>query len=622
MNLTDAQLKAVTTGAGDVLVIAGAGSGKTRVLVERIVHLVQARGVSPSSIMCLTFTRRAAGEMRARLLRRLLEVAGDGVAPSIVERDLSRMMMGTFHSVAFRILRQHGEHIGYTSPTVVEADDADALLMDVCATLGFVRGRAWRNGLSARQVERARESYYTTSKAPEGHCGLILGEYRSRLFQMQLLDFGSILLEVKRLFERHPWVLQKYHEQIKHVLVDESQDSDEVQYNLHDLFAPPACFFAVGDRRQSIYGFRGARPDLMRQRHPDAELIDLRECFRSGPALVESANRLIAHNGDALAQPMISATEWTTSVEAFPGRSTDVVRAIIEIRSNGYAWHDIAVLARRHATLGRIEQAIIEHNAHSQEYVPFHRVGASFDVCSTDPFRLLLAAMRLTANPADNLAFIRLLPETGLTPEQYAAIWKVCAASDKSLWASMIAWCEGDPPAGILSAIHDVLCKTDDSPGDSVPVVARQLAAAFSHASRFDAAVAFWDTSYDRWGLQSCSVVDALRYLSLRDAQDDLPRGDVVTLATIHAAKGLEWPCVILTNCMEGELPSSQAQRESDGVKEERRVMYVAMTRAREALRLHWRRPCDQFVDRKPQAVSRFIGEAGVDLRAQEFSPL
>jgi len=324
--LTDSQRQAVTTDSRDVLVIAGAGSGKTRVLTERIKHLLTNCGASASDMLVLTFTRKAAAEMQSRLLATL----GEGA-----ERQLRGMLIGTFHSIALHILRAEGEVLGYNakSITILDPDDADLLLKQCCSDLGYLHGKKWK-GVTWKAVQAAREGRYHIGVAcPEGASDpirRILAEYDRQMFALNVMDFGKILSECHRLLHEHPEVLERWRQRIKHVLVDELQDTDEVQYRLHGFFAPPATFFGVGDRRQSIYGFRGSRPDLMTEQHPDAEIIDLRECFRCGDRIIKAANSLIGHNDDTLAQPMIGATGRIGDVVPMPGRSANISEIIGE----------------------------------------------------------------------------------------------------------------------------------------------------------------------------------------------------------------------------------------------------------------------------------------------------
>ncbi len=609
---TAAQTRAIVTDSREVLVLAGAGSGKTSVMVARLRRLF-ADGASPHDFMVLTFTRRAAGEMRERLIRGLTEDGHENA-----DRIVAYMMLGTFHSAALRILRRDGDKIGLDGPsiTIIDPSDADVLLKQVCRDFGYMKGDKFKSGLSWKSVSGYREALYTGqlsegTRTVEGD--RILAEYRSRMIQLNALDFGSILAECRRLLAEHPNVLESYRAQIRHVVVDEIQDSDETQFDLHDFFSPPATFFAVGDFRQSIYGWRGARPALCLKRHPSAELIQLRENFRSGAAIVHVANTLIAHNGADVSEPMIAATGRNGVVEDFNGRSADVVARINAVREKGFAWRDIAVMARTHRALTGIAAACDEAN------IPRHRVGAGFDICDTEEFRRLHAAMRLCVNHSDNLAFLRLVDKFGLSATDYAEVRRATAQGGVSHFRAMRFMRVGQPTelerliecgGHIQSAeeIQDVKEirergeKCEDPPGH-IPFDVIAL----SQALDTRPVSSFW--------IDNCSgmtFAEALEWFGTRDAQADLPSDNVVTLLTVHAAKGLEWPAVIVANLNDGEFPSSQSISRGECDSEERNVGYVAFTRAKEVLALHWRREEDQNGEWGIKPPSRFLAEAGV----------
>lgn len=294
------------------------------------------------------------------------------------------------------------------------------------------------------------------------------------------------------------------------------------------------------------------------------EVIQLDHCFRCGDAIVAAANRLIAHNGDTLAQPMIGATGRAGIVREITGRSADVAGAVQSLARDGFAWSDIAVLARRHSTLERLADAMIEAG------IPHHRVGAGADICRSEAFQQLHAALRLCVNPRDRMAELRIKRMPDVRRDQVIAAIR-----------------------GVIRGVAEAdIIATDVGP------------AACDIMGRVTPEVVWWQDH-----CPDTHLADALRWYAIMDAQDDLPRGNVVTLATIHAAKGLEWGAVIVANCMEGELPGSRAIREPGGVDEDRRCMYVAETRAAETLLLHWRRPEDQSPDGRIQEPSRFLGE-------------
>lgn len=593
MKLTASQLEAVTTTARRCLIVAGAGSGKTATLVGRVHHLIAERGESPDSILCITFTRKAAAEVKHRLAALL---GG--------EEAIRDMMIGTFHAISLRILQVYGDSLGYDGPkiTVLSPDDADMLLKQVATELGFFRSGKWRNGLSEKKVQRWREDLYCGRESEfddlsEGQRRTsILDEYQARLFTWNLVDYGQLLLQTRRLLRDYPDVRQRYVARIKHVLVDEVQDTDTIQFDLHDIFSPPATLFAVGDTRQSIYGFRGARPDLAETRYSDAQKVNLAECFRCGDRILAAANKVIAHNGGSQASPLVGATGRGGTVVVKVGRSEAIAGTVADEGRNGYAWNEIAILARKHATLTRLEFVLREKG------VPCYRVGRRFDICETDVFRDSLAAMRLILNHRDDLSLIRLCANYGIESERLTS-WRVAANKDNvpPIWRAVFA--EDDhalwrtlPPSflsGPNCLVRDFVSAVDGS------IVSPEV----------------WQFWMDNCGDKT--VAEAAAWFGLfnrkRDFQEDVDAaGNRVTLCTVHAAKGLEWPCVVVVGLNEGDFPSSQALREDGGVEEERRLMYVAMTRARERLVLHFRRPEDQSENGKISEPSRFLREAGV----------
>ena len=575
--------------------IAGAGSGKTRVLTERIARMIES-GTAPDSLVVLTFTRRAAGEMRQRLIGRL---GGSEKADKLV----GRLTMGTFHSVALRILRAHGDRLGYeaASLTVVSPTEADGVMRSIGAELGHYVKAKWK-GLSWKKVNDWREAYYTGQEndpaltiAESRALERMLHEYINRLRTAQALDFGLILKEVKRLFETHPDVLAAYHRLVRHVMVDESQDCDSEQYTLHNYFSPRrggnATLFMVGDRRQSVYGFRGARPDLMTSLYGDAELIDLRECFRCGDEIVERANRLIAINQDPLAKPMIGATATTGNMEAFAGGYDDVVRKVTELRSR-FAAHEIAVLARTHRLLKRLQGCMLDRE------MPCRRVGRTQDINAKDEFLKVHAAMRLVMNRRDNLAFTLLAADLGLDREKLLGAMAHAASMRIPVFESYVQH--------RTNALGDVIANANPQHGADIFIhtIRHHIA---SDAPTMHHVAEFWMEFCD-----GKSIAEALEWYAAFDMDkgDDHQAGDAVTLITAHAAKGLEWPAVILMGLNEGLWPSRKSSGEADGVLEERRLAYVGVTRAKQYVGVHHMIEPDEDYGEP----SRFIEELGLTI--------
>lgn len=575
--MTPSQQHAIQCPDSDILCVAGAGSGKTAVLTSRVARVI-AEGADPKSLMVLTFTKKAAGEMKARIAA----ATGDPDA-------MNGAMMGTFHSVCLKILQAYGDRIGYDGNTlgVIEPDDADALLEQCARDLGLFRSGKWGKGLSGKAVRKALEACYSSGvDAADDDAGRIIRAYWHELRQLNLLDFGLILRLANQLFRDHPDVLAMYRERVKFVFVDELQDSDAVQFTLHDWFAGTAAFFGVGDVRQTIYLFRGACPHLMRERHPNATVIELAENFRSGARIVDAANRLIACGPDRVA-PMVAAKDGGY-IEAMPGRTDDIVRRV-GMAVGAFGPGNCAVIARSHRTLRRIEGRMRDQG------VPCYRVGQRWDITDAPEFKTLHRAMRLVVNPRDQLAFMLLLDQFGMTTGDYAKCRMAAAQSGRPILEEASGW--GGPLINRIEFLADV---GELTAGVAVRELAMQLGSSNS-------VVDFWSPVAD------LPLKGALDWYGTRDRDaenEDAPK-DKVTLLTAHSAKGLEWKFVMVAECNEASFPSSSAIREGT-IDDERRVMYVAMTRAKDVLVCHYRQPEDQAEERTISEPSRFLFEAGL----------
>lgn len=389
MNLTESQLRAINTDSREVICLAGAGAGKTRVVVKRIARLIQ-EGASIHDFLVLTFTRRAANEMRERLAKEL-----DGFK----ERDLRKMALGTFHSIAYRILRADGERIGVRDNlTVAEQYGADEVLKSICEELGYLKGGRW-NRTSWSEISKYRDDYYTGSRQKESRfCELAFSEYRNRLIEMNVLDYGSLLSTCRDLLTSNPDILAKYQQKWKYVFVDEMQDTDSVQYSIHNLFTQ-SDFFAVGDFRQCIYEWRGARPDLLLETHPNAEVIHLQHNFRSSHPIVHAANRVIQNNPEGDIPMIPSANLQPNEPVVIECSFEELAVKLREYSKNGFDWNDMAAIGRTHATLKSLADVL------ESKKIPHYRVGKSYELCDTDEFRRIHAGMKLNVNHRDNESF-------------------------------------------------------------------------------------------------------------------------------------------------------------------------------------------------------------------------
>lgn len=580
---TPAQIEAIRSNDSEILAIAGAGAGKTRVLIERIHRLITECGAAPSQFLVLTFTRKAAGEMLTRLKLSLAPEWGDSTASR-----LATMSIGTFHSVAWQWVRQHRRHIGYgENINVITPEDSELVLEQCSRDLGLDRK------VSMTLLQQLLQRIYSGEgiSIEQDESSKIIREYWSRLRSYNCLDYGQILMEAGRLLDI-PEVRQQIAASYRYVLVDEAHDCDQLQHLLHHKISAAIQYFGIYDPRQSIYAFRGARPDLVPTMHPDACVIQMNENFRCADAIINHANRLIAHNEQLFTAPMVGKTGRLGMVRAFNGRTADIVHEISKTADSGMPFSSIAVLARHHKALRRIANVMLDVG------IPHHLVGSTFDICDDDLFKAALAMLRLLHNHRDNIAFLRLQSANADIRRCYHEIVNRAThdrishyAAARQMIPSLPAWEADMSLAAALLATQQVL----DCPR----------------------VIEWWRKQIS----PSTSLASALRWLSFRDAQDDVRTGQHVTLMTAHAAKGLEWPCCFVVGLNEQEWPTSQAIAGKvivgDGIDEERRLAYVAMTRAMQELHLHYRLPEDQHLGegkrrRKPNEISRFLHESGV----------
>lgn len=604
---TQEQSAAIASEAKHVLVLAPAGSGKTTVYVERVLRLLKS-GVDPLAIMCLTFTKRAAGEMRQRMIAAL----GDDDAAIATVRSIT---MGTVHSVCLGLIELYAPRLGFHDGVKINVlDDADAemLLIDVAETLGIKNGDRWKDRLSLRQVKRALEAQYagakdTTKRKPQQAASLkrIINTFHAKCRELHALTFGLILTECRRLLAENTDVLETLQTRYTHVLVDECQDSSSVEYSLYETIGATASTFLVGDLRQSIYSFRHARPDMLKTWIADRSpaIYDLKRCFRCGDNIVAAANRLIAHNPDDPGEPMIGETGRRGKVEPYGGPREHVVGIIREqlLKDAGYAFREIAVIARKHSVLESIEGSLIQHG------VPCYRVGAANAIAGTEAWLRLEAALRIVCDNNDRLAFMRLAKAWGLGRSERANIAHTAAAKRQSefgMYYSNLFSFRYDASIGIIAKGHPASSDQNWLATLGIALCADLGAEAIEAA---DAMLRLWP--------KDGTVRDLLKAVRLakNDTGEDFRGDNTVTLLTAHAAKGLEWPAVIIADCNQGVFPSAMSLREG-GIEEERRTFYVAATRAKERLVIHYQTEADQLADERIFEVrepSQFIEECG-----------
>ena len=600
-SLDQDQLAAVTTDSRRALVLAGAGSGKTRVLTERIAYLIEKCHASPSEIVALAFTRKAAGEMRERLVAR-------------IGRAAYGVTLGTMHALALRQLQRFGEVIGLRPEkiTVYSEWEEDFLLRTVATEIGALKGKSWK--IPKKAVDLAFSTFYATGIEPAKFDPAynLFNAFMGRCRENNALTYGGILNGFMLLLP-----LVKQYMGWRHILVDEVQDLDRLQWGLIEAMARdlPATLFAVGDVDQSIYEWRGAAPEYLVENADSFEVLRLARNYRSDAKIVMAANRLIENNVARLPKAMIPMRMGE------PERHfVSVVRdmdshRVAELVPGAFPPGDIAVLSRKHVLLQRMAEELDARG------VPYNYVGRKAALTNPEEFRRFHAFLKLIVNPYDNFAFLLIKDILGLTPEEYSAVRALAVQLDIGHLGAWLANCDANHRAsGFFSAEGG----PDRDAADAAAMVGGIIGG--SQDDPPHPALAFVMEWHQRAPFGRKSVAEYLEWLATYDVQDEITTTDpdgagVVTLATIHGAKGLEWPCVILAGCNEGILPSERAVRSGD-IEEERRLAYVAITRARDVLIMAVRPERTEKPGRDGQMrlfespVSRFVAESMGDSHA------
>jgi DNA helicase-2/ATP-dependent DNA helicase PcrA len=603
-DLNPAQREAVVAADGPLLVLAGAGSGKTRVIAYRIAWLLAHRRLSPRNLLAVTFTNKAAGEM-ARRVESLLAPAG--IAPPLI---------ATFHAVCVRILRQHGSHVGLPGHfTIYDEDDRLALVKE-CMKEGELADRAFTPSAAVHRISYLKNQMIAVSEALrdargpwEKKAALVYSRYEKRLRETGAVDFDDLLIMVVRLFSEIPDVLAYYRSLWGSVLVDEYQDTNRAQYRIIRLLTQEhrnVC--VVGDSDQSIYKWRGAdiRNILdFEDDFPGTKVVRLEQNYRSTRSILAVAAGVIAHNVQRK-----DKTLWTENPAGEPPRvyrawdehdeASFVAQSILGQRGDGLTWDRIAVFYRTNAQSRVLEEAL------RRARIPYVIVGG-VRFYERREIKDTLAYLRLVVNAADDVAFRRAIaaPSRGIGPGTLALLDDEAARRGRPLLAVA-----ADPPA-------DVRGKAGRALQDFAALVAR-----LAGQRRDLAPPAFIDLVLEQSGYREAlrrerapeaearlenleELVAAAEEFTRTDAEPTLEGfldgvalvSDVdelkdaegrVTLMTLHSAKGLEFPAVFMTGLEEGVFPHARSMGDPDEIEEERRLCYVGVTRAKERLTLSW----------------------------------
>ncbi len=623
--LNPPQREAVTTTEGPVLVLAGPGSGKTRVLSHRVAYLLRVANAAPTSVMAVTFTNKAAQEMRERINRLL----GESVPTSTGWRGLT---IGTFHSICARILRQEAAEAGIKSGYVIYDDGeqqmaAKQALRDLNIDEKLYRPEAMRGAISRAKNELVKPGEYQTSTYWEEIVRRVYRRYEEILMANGALDFDDLLARTAYLFIEKPEVLQRYQERYRYILVDEFQDTNTAQYTLVQALAGKYHnLFAVGDEDQSIYGFRGAdyrNVRRFRDDFPDARVILLEQNYRSTQSILDVANAVITRNVHRTPKQLHTSRGRGLEVMAHEAYDqTDeanfVVGLIQQMVARGEVnLGDCAVMYRTNAQSRALEDAFVARG------IPYQLIGGT-RFYQRKEIKDALAYLRLAHNPDDNISLSRIInvPTRGIGDKSVGALATWSAELGVSM-AGGLALLAGDLTSPILTGAPLASGAAPEHPFPkaayrSLTAFYKMLAGWIAGRDRLTVAQllerigeesghAAWlrdgtEEGEDRWNnlMELRSVAAAydafppeirlsafLEEVALVADLDGMEEDkDRATLLTLHTAKGLEFPVVFLVGLEENILPHSRSLEDPDGMEEERRLMYVGATRAKDRLYL------------------------------------
>jgi len=629
-HLNEQQKAAVHYTKGPLLVVAGAGSGKTRVIIEKIVYLVRDRGVPAPRIAAITFTNKAAREMRERLASRL------------GREKTAEITVSTFHSLGWKILRAQHEHLGYRPGiSILDETDSQTVVRDLLPdgtspeTVRLARSQVarWKN-----RALLATEESISFSRSSEAAIWNLYRRYEEHLRNLNAVDFDDLILQALRALRDEEIRLRWQHE-IRYLLVAEYQDTNETQYQMLRLLAgPEGRLTAVGDDDQSIYGWRGAQPENLQHLaadYPQLRVVKLEQNYRSCGTVLKAANALIAHNPHSIDKRLWSALHEGEPIRVIPCKNEveEAVMIAAEILHRQYTsraqWGDFAVLYRGNHQSRVLEQAMREQR------IPYHLSGGTSFFERTE-IKDLMCYLRLAINPDDNAAFLRVVN----TPRRDIGV-----AS-----RSIIARQAGIRHISLFEAAQSTDCLALLKPrsAESLRRFCKRIIETGDRGERSDPVAAVRDLlehiGYDAWiREQSDNAVVAQRRIDytrdlvawLARLRDDHPGqgltdligrlclltsldqdrepGQEVRLMTLHGSKGLEFPHVFMAGVEEELLPHRNSLEEG-AEQEERRLMYVGLTRARESLTLSFAGHRKRYGENVACEPSRFLYELPKEL--------
>ena len=630
-DLNENQYNAVTTEAQHVRVIAGAGSGKTRVLTYRISYLISELGVEPWKILAITFTNKVANEMKTRVLKMIPEASND-------------LTIRTFHSFAAFFLRHEIDVLGFpASFTILDEEDQTKLVKDIAAEMGFKRGdKIVGTTLAYIGKQKLLEKYpddiniIKPAFEDEKTCLEIYQRYEEEKYKNFALDFDDLLLLTNRILEEYPDIRTKWQNRIDHILIDEFQDTNDVEYKMvRYLKKPEASLYVVGDPDQTIYTWRGANQNIildLNKKYYDMITIVLDRNYRSTQAILNAANKLIAHNKLRVTKNLYTKENLgnPVNVHSSPSGRLEadyVAREIKKLKDyGGYQYKDIAMLYRSNYITMDFEQALTRYQ------IPYKIYGGT-KFYQRREIKDVLSYFHLIVNTKDDISFSRIMnvPKRGIGEASEQLIKEEAKAANKSLYEYLrdVNPKESEILPRILNSLKTMITNIE---------IARNDIAKNEEVFSKILEDMIWSLGYQEYLLKEddgdervenvralfedirhylknnpeSTFDEYLQNIALLSAQDEVVDGDFVTLMTVHTAKGLEYPVIFVVRFNQGVFPNMRAMNEGGyiALEEERRLAYVAMTRAKQKLYLTLSNDYS-YVIQSNLGPSQFLKESG-----------
>ncbi len=617
--LNERQKEAVLYNDGPLLIIAGAGAGKTKTLTTKIAYLIEEKKVSPYSILAITFTNKAAKEMKDRLFL-------------TIGNDVKKLTVSTFHSFGLKLLRENYQTLGYDKNFVImDSDDSLTVVKKIIKDMGYdpkiYNPRAIRNKISSNKNEMMSPKDYERYAVSEYEQIVkeVYEKYETKLERNNSVDFDDLLLLPIELFKKHPDVLEKYQERYQYILIDEYQDTNEAQYLLTKLLSDKyKQITCVGDDSQSIYSFRGANYKNIlnfEKDYPDAKIILLEQNYRSTSTILDAANNVIKNNKQRKDKNLWTSRGIGEKIKYYRAynekdEATYVIRTIKQLLNNGVDYKDIAVLYRTNAQSRVIEEAMLTEN------LPYRVVG-SFYFYSRKEIKDLIAYLRLIHNEKDNVSLLRVIntPKRGIGLKTIDNLTKKADEEGISIYEAISSGKELDFKRIIerLKEVSENLTLTElidkvlDASGMKQELESEGSLESEVRLENLEEFKSITKAFEEREG--SVSLEEFLLEISLiSDVEEYRDDPNRINLMTVHSVKGLEFPHVFVIGLEEGIFPHMNSLMESSDVEEERRLMYVAITRAKDDLHLVNARRRTLFGKEQINPVSRFFTEIPQDL--------